>query len=375
MIPAAILLACAIATYQAYYAVAVSLSLICTLLAALDEEYSVRDILQITGKYLAYLFLGLVFYYAVLIIFLRVKNLTLIDYKGISEMTKFGMLGKIVSRIPHAYLSFASFLLRADRSYSTWFFVCLNIAFILLGLLAFIGLWRRMDQKKRSNVCAIFIVGFILLPLAINLPDLMDVQSEIVRYSFVLVYIIALVLVDRWLVAVAYSQRKEQSKMLLTVTACLSVMLCVFSVNKDNLAYTASATAHRATESFATRLVQRVESTPGYNSNMEVIIIGGFPKTAYLTGVEAFNKAGTPADSILVSTKMVYYYLNDWLNVPWQEPDEETFQAISDSELFKAMPLYPDDGSIVIADGCVIVKLADEYTPKELYEIQYENRR
>ena len=375
MIPAAFLLACAVATYQAYYAVAVSLSLICILLAALDKEYSVRDILKMAGKYLAYLVLGLVFYYAVLIIFLRVKKLTLIDYRGISDMTKFGMLGKIVSRIPHAYLSFARFLLSADRSYSTWFFVCLNIAFILLGLLAFIGLLRRMDQKKRSSVCAVFIVGVILFPLAINLTDLMGVQSEIVLYSFVFVYIFALALVDRWLGADVNSQREARSKILLTVTVCLSVMLCVFWVNTDNLAYTASATAHRATESFATRLVQRVESTQGYDKNMEVIIIGGFPKTSYHTGVEAFKRADTPADSILVSTKTVYYYLNDWLNVPWREPDEETLQAVSDSELFQAMPIYPDDGSIVIADGRVIVKLADKYIPKELYEIQYENRR
>jgi hypothetical protein len=73
--------------------------------------------------------------------------------------------------------------------------------------------------------------------------------------------------------------------------------------------------------------------------------------------------------------KHIYYYLNDWLNVPWEEPDEETMIAVAGSSAFQAMPLYPDDGSIVLRDGRVIVKLAETYTPKSDYEIAYENRR
>ena len=34
-----------------------------------------------------------------------------------------------------------------------------------------------------------------------------------------------------------------------------------------------------------------------------------------------------------------------------------------------------DDGCVKIQDGRVIVKLAEEYTPKKDYEKQYENRK
>ena len=155
----------------------------------------------------------------------------------------------------------------------------------------------------------------------------------------------------------------------------VSVLLGSFFFYVDNLAYTASATAHRATESFATRLVERVESTPGYHRGMDVIIVGSFPSEVYPSGVEVFGLVDAPSDSILTLNKHVYYYLNDWLNVPWPEPPEETLQAVSDSEAFQAMPLYPDDGAVAIIDGRVIVKLADHYTPKREYEVQYEKRR
>ena len=157
-----------------------------------------------------------------------------------------------------------------------------------------------------------------------------------------------------------------------------ALLLFIVSFQVDNTVYTMSATAHRATESFATRLVERVESTPGYEKGMEVVIIGGFPRSVYYSEIDAFLEIedySNLSSTVTPLTKQVYYYLNDWLNVPWPEPKESTLILISASKTFKDMPLYPSDGSILIKDGMVIVKLAKKYTPKKDYEIAYENRR
>ncbi|MGE4276714.1 MAG: hypothetical protein AB7E30_05970, partial [Lawsonibacter sp.] len=82
-----------------------------------------------------------------------------------------------------------------------------------------------------------------------------------------------------------------------------------------------------------------------------------------------------PQNTVTLLNKHIYYYLNDWLNVPVEEPDEETMLAVSDSPEFEAMPLYPQDGSVQILDGRVVVKLQEHYTPKSEFEIAYENRR
>ena len=67
--------------------------------------------------------------------------------------------------------------------------------------------------------------------------------------------------------------------------------------------------------------------------------------------------------------------MQDWLNVPIEEPAQEVFEEAAASEVFRNMPLYPDDGSVLIYDGKVIVKMQEEYTPRAQYEIDYENRR
>ena len=49
--------------------------------------------------------------------------------------------------------------------------------------------------------------------------------------------------------------------------------------------------------------------------------------------------------------------------------------AISDSQEFQDMTLYPAQGSVQVLDGRVVVKLQERYTPKSDFEKAYENRR
>lgn len=79
-------------------------------------------------------------------------------------------------------------------------------------------------------------------------------------------------------------------------------------------------------------------------------------------------------DTVAPLNKHIYYYLNDWLNVPLEEPDEETMKSVSKSAAFRRMPLYPADGSVQRIDGRIVVKIQKEYTPKSDYELAYENR-
>ena len=145
----------------------------------------------------------------------------------------------------------------------------------------------------------------------------------------------------------------------------------------NNLLYTASAQAHRATLSYATRLLSRIESCPGYTGEEEVVVIGSFPTDRIYASIESYalvDHYSVPMDTVAPLNKHIYYYLNDWLNVPLEEPDEETMKSVSQSAAFRRMPLYPADGSVQRIDGRIVVKIQEEYTPKSDYELAYENR-
>ena len=82
-----------------------------------------------------------------------------------------------------------------------------------------------------------------------------------------------------------------------------------------------------------------------------------------------------PIHKVAELNKHIYYYLNDWLSIPVEEPAEDTMIAMADSEIFAEMPLYPAQGSVRVVDGKAVVKLRETYTPKSDFEIAYENRR
>ena len=410
----AVCLACAVGTYQAYLAVAVSLALLWLILEGLEGERGAGKLLLAALQVLIFIGLSMGLYFLMLKIFLAVKELSLLSYKGINALGEGLSLKGLLSMIGLAYRQFLQyfFVPRAFATYTGPAAVFGNAVLLLAGLWAFVELVRRKRCMKRPGAFALTLLFCALLPLALNLTSLMGESMPIMRYSFVFAYVLALALADRAAQSLplagklsaqrtdevgrkpASLQKKKgqtapppqaetplpQKRALIPHLAALfaSLLLLLLSFQTDNTVYTMSATAHRATESFATRLVERVESTPGYVNGMEVVIIGGFPRRVYYNQIEAFRELedySNLSSTVTPLTKQVYYYLNDWLNVPWPEPSEDTLKAVSASAAFQSMPLYPNDGSIRIEGDRVIVKLASKYTPKKDYEIEYENRR
>lgn len=379
---AAVPLACAIGTYQAYVAAAAALALIFVILQSIDGERSAKDVIIAALKQLAFLALGLVIYYAVLRIFLAVKDLELLSYKGIASFGNGFSIKALLSAVVGTYKDFVSYFFLPERAstYTTVGGVVFNALAFALGIAAFVKICVKKRLTKRIGAFVITLILCVLIPLAMNLTYLMDpAVMPVMRYALVFAYIFVIALCER--ASDADETKKVEVKKRLTLRGAaviVSVAVIAISFNIDNLAYTVSAQAHRATQSFAARLVERVESMEGYKNGMEVVVIGTFPTDIYNNDIDAYRLVedySNQSTSVLLLNKHVYYYLNDWINVPWREPDEQTMIDVASSEDFKAMPRYPDDGSVRIDGERVIVKLAEEYTPKQDFEIAYENRR
>ena len=378
---AAVPLAFAIGTYQAYLAVAASLALIYVILYALEGGRSFKDVLIAALKQIAFLALGVALYYVILRVFLAVKGVELLSYKGIAAFGESFTLRGLISLVAGAYKTFVGYFFIPGKvaTYTTVFGAVVNALFALGGIYAFVRLAVKKQVHRKIGALILTLALCLLLPLALNLSAVMGEAMPIMRYALVFTYLFALLLIDRLPdEGEPKGEKKQGISKIRAASAVLSAVACVTFFQIDNLAYTVSAQAHRSTESFAARLVERVESADGYKNGMQVVIIGPFPSDRYYNDIEPFKLVedySNLSTSVMPLNKHVYYYLNDWLNVPWEEPDEETMISTAESAEFKSMPLYPDDGSVRVADGKMIVKLAETYTPKKDYEIAYENRK
>lgn len=375
----AVALALAMGTYQAYATVAIALSLLAVLGRVLDKGSSFRDTLNLGLRLVGYLAVGAVLYYVILLVFLKVKNLELLSYLGMDAAAEGYPFGQIPSLIVECYKQAIAFffLPGSANGFANWFLVLLDLVALALGLLA---LWAVFSQRglfgeKWRPIGALALLA--LLPLGMNFMQVLSPYSAptpLMKYAFVSVYLLVFLALDR----ADTLEQLGKLRPLLPAGAVWCALLLLFCLNTNNLLYTASAQAHRATESYATRLLARIESCEGYEPGMEIAIVGAVPTDQIQSDIPSYLQVdhySVPIHSVLPLNKHIYYYLNSWLSFPVEEPSEETMISISDSAAFQDMPLYPAQGSVQVLDGRVVVRMGEEYTPKSDYELAYENRR
>ena len=375
-----IALALAMGTYQAYVTVAISLSLLVVMRECLDPESSFKGTLRLGLRLVAYLAAGAILYYVILLVFLKVKDLELLSYLGMDAASAGYPLGQLPRLLFTTYKQVAAFFFlagSADGFTSRWM-VVLDLAALILGMYFFLarrsgkGLWKEVWRPLGS------LAMVALLPLGINFGQILSPYSSptpIMKYAFVTVYLAVFLMAD---LADGLPNRSTQRGTVLSVAVIWTAVLLLFCLNTNNLLYTASTQAHRATESYATRLLSRIEDCPGYEPGMEIALVGAVPTDQIKSQISSYSQVdhySVPLNSVLPLNKHLYYYLNDWLNFPVEEPEEETMMAISNAQEFQDMPLYPTQGSVQVLDGRVVVKFQEEYTPKSDFEIAYENRR
>ncbi len=374
-----IALALSMGIYQAYATVAISLSLLVIFRQTMNPRATLSSTFQMGLKLVAYLATGAVLYYGILLLILKVKNLELLSYLGMDAASggyPFHQLPQLLFQCYKQVVNFF-FIPGSANGFASWWMVGLDLIALLLGLIFFVvgmrhkGLWK----SPWRVLGAVVIVA--LLPLGMNFMQILSPYSAptpLMKYAFLSVYLLVLLTAD---LVDGLHQRQTFVRLSLGMCVLWSISLMMFCLNTNNLLYTASHQAHRATESYATRLLARIEGCPGYQPGMEIAIVGAVPPEQIKSQIPSYQQVdhySVPMHSVLPLNKHIYYYLNNWLNTPVDEPSEETMSAISRSSAFRTMPKYPAEGSVQIIHGRVVVRMADEYTPKSDYEIAYENR-
>ncbi len=377
--PAGVLaLAAAMGIYQAYAALAIALALLAVLRRALEPEAGFRDTLRLGLRLAAFLAAGAALYYVILQLFLRAKGLELLDYLGMNAASSGYPFAQLPRLIFDSYRQAAAFffLPGSANGFASGAFCLVNLLALLLGVLALAGHFtcHQLWSQRWRTAGALALLA--LLPLGMNFMQVLSPWSAptpLMKYSFVSAYLLVFLALDR---ADALPQGRLRALPAAGALWCAALLL--FCLNTNNLLYTASAQAHRATESYATRLLGRIEACEGYRPGMEIAVVGAVPAGQIVSDIPSYRQVehySVPLHSVLTLNKHIYYYLSDWLNFPVDEPDEQTMLAISADPAFQAMPLYPAQGSVQVLDGRVVVRMAQTYTPKSDYEIAYENRR
>ncbi|MGM9603775.1 MAG: glucosyltransferase domain-containing protein [Faecousia sp.] len=342
--------------YQAYINVAIYVFLILALVRLLKGE-RVKKVYLDTVRYFLPIMAGMVLYYIGIRVTQHFTHLSDGDYYNtLSNVTAFS-LGSIFERLNTCIFSDA-----------VWFFVptahavgtvrAVNI--LMLALAAFLII--AIARCRRLSAASVWgILGVLAaIPFGMNAITLIsNLYHALTLFALYLSYVCVLVLSELYLEMAGDKKPARRGQWACTVLACVLVFdSCLFS----NETYLKKELENDATLSTFTRIISRMESTPGFVPGQTRVAFVGLLLDGPLSyGRPGFNYVGTGLWQSYNTTYHDTYetYLCYYLGYPADCVDSSEIVEFEQLEQVAAMHPFPADDSVQMVGDVLVIKLSD----------------
>ena len=110
------------------------------------------------------------------------------------------------------------------------------------------------------------------------------------------------------------------------------------------------------------RIVYRMETVEEYEAGVTPVVFVGSHRllNEVIPGYEEYRDITGMHSSVVANTQEDYRlrsYFQTVMNYPVSVPGGDVFRQIREDSRVKAMPAYPQDGSVAMIDGTMVVKL------------------
>lgn len=344
---AAVLGACSLGIYQAYFPFFAVILLLTLVITCLDAEQTMKDVFLHALRCLAALLLSYLLYRLCLKICLTVLGTQLSDYQGMDSMGSLSL-----RMIPRAYREFFLLPVREFAGFNSTRFLRMMILILMAASAVLLAFFLRGNPMR--VLFTLLIV--LLLPLAANAFLVLAAQSTIYTrmcMGLMAVFYLPIVLAEHLPI------RKEKTRRVAALA--LSAVLLLTSVNyawQSNGNYQMVYYSNRKAENYFTTLFTRIKSLDGYREGMQVVFVGEkFSDVSYQdnwlnTPFLYRGRTGAVAQLNMYSrAQFVANYLGySFRNITQEEAAKYALEI-------EAMACYPDSGSLQIVDNLVLVRL------------------
>ena len=300
----------------------------------------------------------------------KISGIALSGYRGIEDMGSLN-LGALAYSIIKTYLNYFRLMTKEDIYQINPIFL-VNLIFVIINIVLIVLLVNRLREKEELINKIGLIIAILLMPIAMFFPEVMTQARggvySLMTYSVAFVFILPIVLYEkrnRVLIQRVSNDGNCDSKKkdIIGRTLCISVFINILvyiwfaNGNYQALQYT---TYHDL--AYFETLATQVKSLDGYTPDLKVALVGDrFDDPTFKAGSlmgEYFDISGK-------SDTNVDYFNNIYL---WKSylgftPEIIEFRDsghLSEMDEVKAMPCYPEDGSIAIVGDTVIIKASEK---------------
>ena len=361
------LLAGSLGIYQAYLPLTAGLMVLQLIWKLLRKESGwictvrngIRDLVILGG--------GVIAYMLILNLTLKHYQIDLGSYQGINNMGKLS-LTELPGLLKGIVLNFWHLTSQDYCQINATPVVQKGI--LLLGLLSAILATYFLFAYKRSIMDRVLaVLLFVMIPFAADSIEIMCSESDIytlMLYGMAVIYLVPIILLelqsDEQMKVYANKFSASGFSRYLKLICTWGISICLFFINvnyiwSSNVNYTAMYYADLETQEYLASMMTRMRSVEGYTTDAPVAFIGKISDPSY-------DKVwgGTPVlyggnDSTFINRYSRIRFFNHLLSYNYTEASAEQIAALKKTTEVKEMACYPNDNSIKMVDGILVVKL------------------
>ena len=353
-----LLLAVSIGVYQAFYPFAVMLAVLAVIAECLNPESSPLDVLKKGLLYIAGILLSYLWYRLALKGVLAMFNATLTSYQGIDRM---GVIS--LSRLPGMIKEiYANYFLLFTHDYLSLTAEPVSRLCVLLLLLLSAGMlalfWREKRLWKHVELAGLLLLA---LPIASNLIIVMVPDGTIytlMAMGLLSVFLLPVLLWDR--LSLPRAKLRRICGGILAAVLLLSSLEYVYVTNG---CYRVLEWHNIQTENYYVTMFTRIKSMEGYDESYPVVFAGSVITDASYDdlwahtgfsygGLRQFDSKDPKNNGFNEFSRD--RFIRSYLGYTARKMEYE--ERTRYSKVLAQMQTYPNDGSIRIVDGMILVK-------------------
>lgn len=356
----ALCLTFSVALYQSGLGVAAVLCLLVLIFRLLLQPEQMQSVLHLLGRMLLMGVLGMAVYLLVLQVLLKVYGVTLADINGIDQVGVQSIL-QLPQGIVQAYRDFVEYF--TGRSITQNYYAtrpACAFLFLLAGIAGVRALWQGRSHRA---ACVFVVVLLALVPAAANVTDIINPNTQILLRMAG-----AMAVVPLFAVALA-ATLPETSLCNVNLAGVVVVLASAFLLRGYALQSNNDIQVQKCDKQQAVSLAGQIAADVLANENHQagtpVAVLGRpgdgvyeDPCPQYREKANLYIQWGVfwlgTQDNMDTWARLFQEELG--LQVNWCS--YEAAEAVRESDAYAQMPLYPQQGSIAMLDGILVVKVS-----------------
>lgn len=350
--PAALCICFSLGMYQSYVLMAIVLTLLFTAKSILVDELTLKELSAPLRRIFLAGLTGTVLYYISYQVLLKLENVTLSDYNGLSSMSIHNLPNPL-DAIYNCIHDFLFFFFYSENGFSLY--TALNVVMVVILAIVLLSLclkkWKRLGAGRVlfSLLCLLCMPFCIYFYYFISDVDYHTIMLE----SIVLIFLMLVLLLE-------HAEQLPKFRLCTQWTCLILVSLMIYNfILLANIVYTGMHNSYERSMSVINRMADRMEQLPDYASAEKLAIIGDLPDSRETIHNYPPDLSGTVPGYVMRIQPNYRDMLRNYNNIVLENVTDEELECVLNTEEYRSMTVWPASGSVAIIDRTVVIKLSE----------------